>query len=207
MTCHKYHRWMHEYLDGELPPENQRRLFAHLEECPECQKELRDLQKTILLLKGHAHVEAPDDFTMRVMSNLPKENKKDLLKRWMKRHPLFVAASLFIVLMASSLFSVWNQGSGQMTVSAPNIDQLVIQHDQNLVIVPDDVVVDGDLVIQHGSVEVRGEVKGDVLVTDGGVYLASTANIVGEVEKIDRFVKWAWFHIHRWIKEAIQFYP
>jgi anti-sigma factor RsiW len=207
MTCHEYRKWMHEYLDGELPPAEKERLFAHIEECPSCKKELHDLQKTIMLLQGHAHVEAPDDFTMRVMSSLPKENKRVRFKRWMKHHPLLVAASLFLILMASSLFSIWNQGPAQMTVSAPNIDQLIIEHDQNLVIVPDDVVVNGDLVIRHGSVEVRGKVTGDVLVTDGGIYLASTANIVGDAEEIDQFMKWAWFHMQRWIKEAIQINP
>jgi anti-sigma factor (TIGR02949 family) len=205
VTCQDYKKWIHEYLDDELSSNQTKELLAHIDQCEGCRKHLHELEKTILLLKSNSHLKAPDNFTERVMQQLPKETKRVKAKRWMKGHPLVVAASLFIFLMAGSLLTIWTEGQDQFYVSAPNMDQLVVDQKRGTVIVPVGEVIQGDLIVRNGNVEVRGEVTGDVIVTDGQIYLASTAHIVGEVEEIDQFMKWAWVHLQRWVKEAIQF--
>ncbi|WP_202081284.1 zf-HC2 domain-containing protein [Caldalkalibacillus salinus] len=205
MTCQDAKKLIHEYLDGDLSQAEIEQLHQHIDQCPECREDMRSLEQTVTLLQGHSDskVEAPVNFVDNVMTRLPQKDTKHQLKSWVKGHPFIVAATLFLVLMSSSLFSIWSNGSEQLTVSAPNVEALIIQHEDNKVIVPDGISVPGDMRVRNGNVEVRGEVKGDIIVTEGHVYLSSTAHIVGEVEEIDQFIKWAWHHVTRWIKEAV----
>jgi anti-sigma factor RsiW len=205
MPCQDYKKCIHEYLDEELSQCQTKQLFQHIDQCEACQKHLHELEKTILLLKSHSHLKAPEYFTEKVMQQLPKEAKGVKAKRWMKGHPFLVAASLFIFLMAGSLLTIWTEGQDQFYVSTPHMDQLVVDQESGTVIVPEGKVIQGDLIVRNGDVEVRGEVTGDVIVTDGQVYLASTAHIVGQVEEIDQFLKWTWYHLRNWVKDAIQF--
>jgi anti-sigma factor RsiW len=205
MPCQDYKKWIDDYLDGELSQDQVIELNQHLDQCEACHQHLHELEKTVLLLKSQAHVKAPGHFVGSVMQSLPKASLVEKMKRWMKGHPLLVAASLFILLMAGSIMTIWSEGQDQFYVSAPNLDQLIVDLERNTVIVPDGETIKGNLVVRNGNVEVRGEVTGDVIVTEGHIYLASTAHIVGQVEEIDQFMSWAWYHIQRWIKEAIQF--
>ncbi|WP_051541416.1 polymer-forming cytoskeletal protein [Caldalkalibacillus mannanilyticus] len=141
------------------------------------------------------------------MTQLPKEEMKDKWKRWIKGHPILVAASIFLFLMAGSFVSIWTEGRDQFYVSVPNMEQIYVDYENSTVVVPDDQVIEGDLVVRNGNVEIRGEVTGDVIVTDGQVYQASTAHIAGQVEEIDQFMRWVWYHAQRWIKEALQLKP
>lgn len=205
MACQEYKKWIDDFLDEELLQTQVNELHQHLDQCPDCQTHLQELEKVKLLLKSQAHVKAPDHFIDSVMQSLPKASLSEKMKHWMKGHPLLVAVSLFILLMAGSIMTIWSEGQNQLYVSAPNMDQLIVDLERNMVIVPDGETINGDLVVRNGNVEVRGEVTGDVIVTEGHIYLASTAHIVGHVEEIDQFMNWAWYHIQRWIKEAIQF--
>lgn len=205
MACQEFKKWIDNYLDEELPQTQVNELHQHLDQCGTCQKNLHELAKTELLLKSQTHVKAPDHFVENVMQSLPKASLGEKMKRWMKGHPFLVAVSLFILLMAGSIMTIWTEGQDQLYVSAPNMDQLIVDLERNMVIVPDGEMINGNLVVRNGNVEIRGEVTGDVIVTDGYIYLASTAHIVGHTEEIDQFMNWAWYHIQRWLKEAIQF--
>src|SRR4051794_40778189 len=100
---------MHEYLDEEITPDQERILREHLQNCKECEDIFNELNKTIAFVKSVSHMQVPDDFTANVLSRLPKEKRKIWMQRWLKNHPLLAAASLFLILMMGSVFSTWNQ--------------------------------------------------------------------------------------------------
>jgi len=207
MECKQYKQWMHDYFDDDLDDVRLKELKKHLDMCTGCHAEFHDLKKTHLLLKSEFTVKAPEDFTERIMAQIPEESLWLKMRKWMKGHPVLVAAALFIFFMTGSFASIWNDGQSQFYVSVPNMEQIYVDYKQSKVVVPEGQTINGDLIIRNGDVEIRGKVTGDVIVTDGQVYQASTAHIAGQVEEIDQFVKWIWYHVQKWGKEALQLQP
>src|SRR5574342_218694 len=94
--------YMHDYLDEEISAENEQKLREHLLQCPSCQNHFQELKKTIALVQSTSHIQAPVDFTAKVMAGLPREKKQVGIKRWFRQHPMLSAASLFLILMVGS---------------------------------------------------------------------------------------------------------
>ncbi|RHW34805.1 anti-sigma factor [Neobacillus notoginsengisoli] len=184
--------YMHEYLDDDLEPENERVLREHLGKCEDCQALFHEMNKTVALIQSTANVHAPENFTASVIAKLPKEKKKISFQRWMKQHPMIVAAAVFMVLMAGSLFSAWES---DRDFSTTNADQVVIENDT--VIVPAGKVVKGDLVVKNGDIKIEGEVQGNVTVINGENYLASAGNVTGKIEEVDKAFDWIWYNIKK----------
>lgn len=189
--------YMHEYLDDDLEPENERVLREHLGKCKDCQALFQEMNKTVALIQSTANVHAPENFTASVLAKLPKEKKKISFQRWMKQHPMVTAAAVFIVLMAGSLFSAWDS---DRDFSTTNADQVVI--DNETVIVPEGKVVKGDLVVKNGNIKIEGKVQGNVTVINGEVingeqYLASAGHVTGKIEEVDKAFDWIWYQIKK----------
>src|SRR3954471_4312352 len=134
---------MHEFLDDEITPAQERILREHLQSCKECEAVFNELKKTIAFVKSVSHMQAPDDFTAKVLSRLPKEKRKIGMQRWLKNHPILAAASLFLVLMLGSVFSTWSQDR-EFSVSKQK--NLVVKN--NTVIVPKGETVKGDVIVR-----------------------------------------------------------
>lgn len=195
-------QYMHEYLDGDLDKEQEKELKAHLHDCKECLQVFHELEKAIALVQSTSHISAPNDFTQKVMSSLPKEKKTIGWNRWMRSHPLFVAAAIFFILMAGSLFGGWQEDKFAFT-NQPN---LVVQ--DNTVIVPEGEVIEGDVVVKNGNILVEGEVRGNVTVINGEVingenYLASAGQVTGDIEEINQLFEWIWFTMKDGFKKAV----
>jgi hypothetical protein len=60
MNCERYHLLITGYLDGELSPEEQTELLAHLEHCPACEEELRQHRK-LKEITGRMQFKEPED--------------------------------------------------------------------------------------------------------------------------------------------------
>jgi anti-sigma factor RsiW len=192
--------YMHEYLDEEISPENESKLREHLQTCPTCQTYFQELKKSIAFVQSTSHIQAPVDFTAKVMAALPKEKKQVGVKRWFRHHPLLTAASLFLVLMLGSFITGWNRDQGQFSVSTyPNI---VIEN--NTVIVPEGEVVQGDLVVKNGDVKIEGKVKGNVTVINGERYLASAGEVTGDIEEINQIFDWIWYYMKDLAKDTVK---
>ncbi|MBY0099540.1 anti-sigma factor family protein [Mesobacillus maritimus] len=199
MSCpEKYIAYMHEFLDEDISNENEQELREHLRTCPSCEQHFKELKKAIAFVQSTAHIKAPDDFTSGIMANLPKEDKRIEVSRWLKHHPLLAAASLFIVLMAGSLFTSWNQDEQFSFSKQPN---LVVEN--NTVIVPEGEVVTGDIVVRNGKVQIEGEVQGDVTVINGEKYLASAGHVTGEIREVDALFEWIWYHIKTTVTKTL----
>src|SRR5690606_4002907 len=126
-----------------------------------------ELKKSIALVQSLTHIQAPKNFTNKVMANLPREKKKVGIKRWFNRHPIFVAAAVFTILMTASLFSSWNQGN-DFTVTKH--ESIIIEN--NTAVVPEGTTIKGDIVVKNGDIRIEGVVEGNVTVVNGQQYLA-----------------------------------
>ncbi len=191
MTCSsKIIEYMHQYLDEEISEQDKLQLKKHLDECEDCAIHFHELKKTIALVQSTSHIQAPVNFTENVLALLPKEKKQAVFKRWVRNHPIFAAASLFIVLMVSSLLSAWNENHEFSVSKQPN---LVVENDT--VIVPKGEVVEGDIVVRNGNIKIEGKVNGDVTVINGEKYMASANQVTGEIEEVNEVFDWLWYYI------------
>ncbi|AMA74388.1 MULTISPECIES: zf-HC2 domain-containing protein [Aneurinibacillus] len=197
MHCNEIVRLMHCYLDEETTKEEEMQLRVHLSECQNCKRHFHELERTIAFVQGLSHMKAPEGFTERVMAALPKEKRKTSWFEHIKRHPLLVAASLFIMLMAGSMMSLWTEGQERFEFSAPQFQNIKVDEEKHMVIVPAGKVVEGDIVVRNGNIKVDGDVKGNVVAIDGEVYMASTSHITGEVQEIHQAVEWVWYNIKK----------
>jgi anti-sigma factor RsiW len=192
---------MHEYLDEEIDPENEMILREHLKGCKECETLFNEFRKTIAGVKGTSKMQAPPDFTAKVMASLPKEKKKVGMQRWLRNHPLIAAASLFLVLMMGSVLSTWNQ---EREFSVSKQENLVVQN--NTVIVPEGEVVKGDVIVRNGELKIEGEVQGDVTVINGEKYLASAGHVTGQIEEVNEVFDWIWYHMKKTAFDVIDIF-
>ena len=183
---------MHEYLDGEISREHELELKSHLQTCPSCQQHMQELSKVVAFVQSASHIAAPNDFSAAVTARLPKEPSRAGMKRWFYNHPMLSAAALFMILMSATLFSSFNE---DQHFSFTKHSNLVVEGEK--VIVPAGETIEGDLVVKNGDLQIEGKVNGNVTVINGNIsgdnYMASTANVTGEIKEIDQVFDWLWY--------------
>jgi len=195
MDCRESIVLIHEYLDGDLDEWANQQLQDHLRTCASCRTHLLELQKVIAFVQSASHIHVPADFTARVLAKLPAPSRANRLSGWLRNHPFLVAAAVFLFLMAGSLTASWFEQDDTLQVSSSSLDKLRIDKARNVVVVPSGVTVDGDLIVRNGSVEVQGEVRGNVVAIEGKVFLASTAQVAGNAESIEAIFEWIWYEL------------
>lgn len=186
-------RLMHSYLDGELFSGEQQELKVHLQTCDDCRQHFLELKKTIALVQSMSHIRAPERFTESVLLSLPKETRVIGIQRWIKKHPFFAAASLFLALMTGGFLSLWQQEADNFAFTKHKN----LQVENDTVIVPAGEKVKGNIVVENGDIRIEGEVQGDVTVINGEQYMASAGHVTGEIEEIDEAFGWMWFKVKR----------
>ncbi|PYZ95697.1 anti-sigma factor [Alteribacter lacisalsi] len=203
MACEKTKTdLLHKYLDEEMTLLEKKQFEQHLMGCEDCEKHLRELRKTIAIVQSTSHVEAPPDFTAGVMSRLPQQSKSNKWKTWMRRHPYFLAAAVFMLLFVTSVSSFWSGGGGsQITVQGQG--NFHIDEERNVVIVPEGETIEGNLIVRNGDIEVEGEVLGNVTVINGDQYLASAGHVAGEVNEVNRVLSWIWYETKSFMGEVL----
>ncbi|MCP3029445.1 zf-HC2 domain-containing protein [Halobacillus sp. A5] len=202
---------MHKHLDGELEREEERRLRDHLQACTSCQKHFHELKRSTALIKDTGPIAAPSNFTADVMAALPKEKKRRNYIRKLQRHPIITAAAIFFLLMFSGIFSAWNQ---DQQVSVSKQENLIIEN--NTVIVPENITVDGDLVVRNGDLKVEGKIDGDITLINGDFITDDPENELangenyqayasGEVNEVNQVFEWMWYHTKKFVTEIFSF--
>jgi len=192
-------QWMHDYLDGDIAPNDERALREHLQHCHECSHHFNSLKKTVAFIQHASHLVPSADFTAKVMAKLPKEKRRIRVGRWLKSHPFIAAASLFVALMVGSLYTTWNQ---EQQFSVSTRENVIIQG--HTVVVPKGKTVDGDIVVRNGTIKIEGKVNGNVTVIHGEKYLASAGQVTGEVEEINEAFDWIWYNIKSVVKDLFE---
>lgn len=193
--------FMHEYLDGEISREHELELKSHLQSCEACQAHMHELSNVVAFVKGAAHIEAPNDFSHSVIARLPKEKSHAGVSKWLRRHPVLAAAAMFLLLMSSALFTNFND---EQQFSFTKQENVVVEGET--VIIPEGQVVKGDLVVRNGDVRIDGELDGNLTIINGSAYMASTANITGTSEEINKVFDWLWYNIKDSAKEIVSFF-
>ncbi|GGG07474.1 zf-HC2 domain-containing protein [Paenibacillus abyssi] len=206
MECKVAILWMHEYLDDDLPRDDVIQLKEHLLSCPECRMRFEQLKRTeafaqaaiteritipVAASAGRSAVSSAS-LTNRIMQKLPQQRRKQGWMRFVRNHPAVTVAAVFVFVMMTSFLAMWGQSS-ELIVSGSDLQHVVI--DGDTVIVPAGVQVNGDLTVENGRADIRGEVQGNLTVIDGSLQLASTAKIVGENREINQALDWLWFKV------------
>lgn len=197
MNCKETTKCIHDHLDGTLTAEEAKRMKAHLDACPGCAGLLRQMEKAEAMVRVLGQVACPQDVKDKIMRSLPPERRRDEWKRWLKRHPAILVATVLIILMASSVFSAWNSNS-TLVVKGKGSDldaELIIIGKR--VIVPAETQVNGDLIVENGDLQIEGKVFGNVTIVDGTLQ-ASTANISGKVTRVNQAIDWIWYKVGEW---------
>lgn len=192
--------YMHRYLDGDLKHVEEKFLRRHLEQCETCQEHFHELNRTITLLQGAEHIQAPANFTGPVMQKLPAEKKSLKYRRWYKAHPIATVVLILLIFLMGAVFSTWNQ-DGDLVVSKQ--EGLIIQGDT--VIVPSNVTVASDLFVKNGDLIIEGTVNGDITLINGQLVddapleneslMASAGEVNGELQQVNQFLGWIWYQI------------
>lgn len=192
MECKEALPLIHEYLDGDLMNDQSIRLKQHMKSCEACTARFRSYEQTEALVRVLDRPETPVDFTASIMAALPPARSNRRWSRWLRSHPAAATAAAFLIIMLSSFMSLWNQGT-QLVVRGDNLDGIIVEDGR--VIVPSSTTMDGDLIVENGMVQVEGDVRGDLVVIDGSVAMASTAHISGKITKVDQALDWIWFKV------------
>ncbi|MFC0523803.1 zf-HC2 domain-containing protein [Pontibacillus salicampi] len=187
---------MHKYLDDELTKNEERTLRSHLNGCETCQHHFHELKRTIAMVQSTNQIHAPDNFSSRVMQNLPSEKRTQGYKRWFRAHPMITAAAIFFLFMFGSIFSVYN---GDQHLSVSKQKDIVIE--DNTVIVPEGKVVEGDLVVKNGNLRIDGKVDGDVVLINGKNVMASAGEVTGELDQVNQVFEYIWYNVKKLTKE------
>lgn len=198
--------YMHEHLDGDISREHELELQEHLTSCTACQQHMHELSKVAVFVQSTSHITAPSGFVEGVIARMPKETSQVGMKRWFHSHPLLTAAAMFMILMSASLFTSYNDDQQFSFTKQPNI---VVEGEK--VIVPAGETVKGDIVVKNGDLQIDGEVDGDVTVINGTIingeqYMASTANVTGEIEEINQVFDWLWYKMKAGAKDIMSLF-
>lgn len=205
--CRKSIVMIHEFLDGDLDELSNQKLQGHLKECPRCHQHMYELQKAIAFVQGASHIHVSADFTARILAQLPAPKKMHRISNWLRHHPFLTAAAVFLFMMMGSVVAAWFEPDDMLQVSSNNVDKLKIDRDRNVVVVPAGTTVDGDLIVRNGSVEVQGEVRGNVIAIEGKVFLASTAQVAGDTESVEAIFDWIWYQLKNIGNDLLPTFP
>jgi anti-sigma factor RsiW len=192
MKCKEALPLMHDYLDGDLSGPEALKLKEHLIGCTDCHALFKQLERTDAMARALLPAGVPDDLTERIMKGLPPVKRRNAWAQWIRRHPAASVAVVFLAVMFGSFMSMWNQG-GELMVQGTDLQDVVIQGDT--VIVPEGHTVNGNLIVQSGKLQVQGDVKGNLVVIDGSLNLASTAHISGQITHVDAALSWVWYKL------------
>lgn len=186
--------YMHEYLDGDIQPNHEREMQQHLRECTDCQHHMNELQSVVRMLETLPTIQVPKGFVEGVMDKLPRTKINSGRGNWLRRHPFLIAVALFAIFMSGSLVSGYNENK---EFSVTNHPELIVEG--NTVTVPKTATVKGDVIVKNGDLVIEGKVEGDVTVVNGQ-YMASTANVTGQIDEVDETFEWIWYTIKDFAK-------
>jgi len=114
MSCKKYRKIMSAFLDGEITPADQEKLFLHLNSCVSCRAYFKNLTAIQEEVKSFESMKPPDNYSKLAASRVVKmiaESQK-ALPSWTKESPvwflrrqwLWIWTSLLIIILGIFLF-------------------------------------------------------------------------------------------------------
>src|SRR5690606_28297265 len=116
---------IHEYLDRTIDKQELSSLREHMDTCIHCSRRLQSLEKTEAIVSSLRSGTVPDGLTERIMRSIPEQRKQSPWFRWMRKYPAVSVAVLFIVVMLTSVISLWNQNN-TLALKGDDLEALVI---------------------------------------------------------------------------------
>ena len=102
-----------------------------------------------------------------------------------------------------SLSSIWSEGNKELVVKGDG--HFIVDEERGVVVIPEGEKVSGDLIVRNGDIEIAGEVEGNVTVINGEKYLASAGQVTGEIQEINQFFSWLWYHVKSFFADVNAF--
>lgn len=105
MQCSDSQKLLSQYLDGGLDSREQQALLEHLQDCPDCRRQLEELEQLTRQIRDFPRIKAPSGFERRVAERLeapswPRRLLKRLFLPWQIKIPAeLAAAALFCVVL------------------------------------------------------------------------------------------------------------
>lgn len=193
MKCPEAIKLMHAYLDDDIDEYSHHELLLHIKTCQACKLHFNELKMTDNLLKQLPQKRSSNDCIEKVLQQIPNKSKEFRVKKWLKRYPYVVAASIFLFLFSVSMASYMAPNNDQFRIVSGDRTNLVING--NEVIVPEGQEILGDLVIENGNLKIKGEVKGNVTVINGEILMASASQVDGHTKQVDQIFEKLWYQI------------
>ncbi|UCZ53417.1 zf-HC2 domain-containing protein [Bacillus shivajii] len=194
---------IHKYLDEEMTLLEKKQFENHIVNCSECERDMREMRKTIAIIQSASHIEAPSNFTEGVMNQLPKQSKSDKWKTWIRKHPMIMTAAVFFLVFIVSLSSIWQDGSKEISVTGDG--HFIVDEDRGVVVIPEGETITGNIVIRNGDIEINGAVLGDITIINGERYMASAGQVAGEIKEINQIFDWLWYQTKSFFSEVVSF--
>ncbi|MGD9678193.1 MAG: hypothetical protein AB7V16_07555 [Vulcanibacillus sp.] len=189
MDCLRAIYLMHDYFDGDIEEQSFKELTKHINNCLACNVHYNELKNTNLILMQLPTENVSTDLSDNI---LIKCAKKERVKKLASRYPVVFAASIFLLLFSVSLISYTVPGNDFKLVSE-NYQNLIIKG--NEVIVPEGKEICGDIIIENGNLQIIGEVKGNVTVVNGEIFMASASQVDGTTNQVDLIFERIWYQL------------
>ncbi|WP_281884128.1 zf-HC2 domain-containing protein [Paenibacillus sp. YYML68] len=199
MKCNDALPLLHEYLDGVISGPDRSNLKEHLLSCAGCRQRLQQLEKVEAMIQAWSPPDVPEGLSERIMQALPPAKRRSAFYRFIRKHPAASVAAVFAMVMLSSFLTSWDADQ-ELLVKGTDLQSVVIKGDT--VYVPAGHKVAGDLTVENGKLQVDGQVEGNVVVIDGAVNYASTAQISGSITKIDEAFSWLLYKMNTWFSQV-----
>jgi len=133
--CKRLKDHLYDYVDGILPKESRKLLKEHLEQCPECESVLQNLNALKSQLQTLKPLQTSPDFDMilRTRIKMDRSLNRGGLVNWPMKLPIYAASGALVILAAFFILNFGNnivggsQSRSTQTAALPaegvNVDQ------------------------------------------------------------------------------------
>lgn len=103
MNCSSFRQYIDDYIDNDISNGIKHDMLKHAEKCPECQKELEDMQKLVKCINSMPEISVPDDFLAKLNQRIDSEHipvkvaKSNIYKRIFNNRTYSVAAACVLL--------------------------------------------------------------------------------------------------------------
>ena len=131
MKCKLVERSIPEYIEGTLSPKRSRQLECHIDDCPQCHKELQALEETIHHASGvpveYPTPEAWKAFwpTLRIRISQNQVSGEDRLPAWVRIHGWKIASVACVLTLLLSFWGLSNSHLFKASTDNPTFDVLI----------------------------------------------------------------------------------
>ncbi len=124
MTCEECREKLSDLIEGELPPESERELRAHLSACEDCARALDELRAVVSALHRLPEVEPPTELR-QALRRIPDASQQTGLWRETRRVVTVVAAAAAAMLLVWTGYDYYQSEQGMRAI-AP-LDNAVVE--------------------------------------------------------------------------------